>query len=535
MDDKVYLRPYGSRRAMPKLRLAVGALALLLVLPLGAAATAHGQLDAGAVTLAGPAAFHADAADLRWTGDRAPTLDVHAAKVHVERHGYRTQTTANGLVGVYSEPVNERFDHADATLSIEGDAADSLLALRSAMPLDATMGDATVRPAAFASVVHAFSEAIECNGDDPMCWTAAGVAEVAAAQATLQVPAQTRIVLRGPTLVVGGATYASGRAQTTDGATVTTDDTWLLVVLDGAAGTLDIADGDARLYAASPTLHTSRATLDGATGRLDDGARAWVAKGEAMDVGGDLDVTPGPVAPAAPDGTKPLTYAPSFDVKVQGDVKTVSVRALPFYEASPAASLGLAAALLAIAGATAYAWPLLQFHGTSALLPFYTRLKPPQLLDNDVRNGIYEIIRANPGISARAVHRQSDQSWGTVVYHLRQLEKHNLVVSRTVGRTRNYYENHGKYRGMEVQLACLRSERARVLARLVLTTPGIAQEELVERSTYPQPTTSYYVRKLKSAGLVEERRDGRYARYHPVGDIARFLELADHSAPEAAA
>lgn len=520
---------------MAKLRLVVGALALLLALPLADAAAARGQLDAASVALVGPVDLRAASGDIRWTGQGAPLLDATAATVHVERHGFRTER-ASTVLTLSTVPVSERSDHATSALRLEGGGADALLALRTTLPLDATLADAQARPAAYATLAQPRPDD-GCIEGDPLCWEAFGVTEARADQAAVTLPGEVRFLLYGPTLVVeeGGqsVTYASGRTQRTEGTTSVTEDVWVLVVLTGAAGTLD-ASGDVAVYAPSPTLGTSRATLDAATGRVDDGFRAYLARGEAMDIQGDLDLALGAVD-AGPATAADVTYADAFAVAVRGDVQAVSVRALPFYSSSPYATVGLAATLLALAGAAAYAWPLVQFHATSAFLPFYTRLRPPQLLDNGVRNGIYSIICANPGISARAVHRLSEQSWGTVVYHLRQLEKHDLVVSRAVGRTRNYYENHGKYRGMEVQLACLRNERARVLARLVVDTPGIAQEELVARSTYPQPTTSYYVRKLKSAGLVEERRDGRYARYHPTGDVARFLDLADQHAPAAQA
>jgi DNA-binding transcriptional ArsR family regulator len=65
------------------------------------------------------------------------------------------------------------------------------------------------------------------------------------------------------------------------------------------------------------------------------------------------------------------------------------------------------------------------------------------------------------------------------------------------------------------------------LARVILETPGATQEQLVEKSGFPQPTTSYYVRKLRKAGLLEEAREGRYVRYLPAADLARFVQTAD--------
>jgi predicted transcriptional regulator len=265
-----------------------------------------------------------------------------------------------------------------------------------------------------------------------------------------------------------------------------------------------------------------------ATGNLRVGGRSYNAQGEAIEAAGALRLTLASLTrpTSLPDDDR-VVYADGFHADVAGDVATINLHEAPVLSQAPAEAAGLAALGVAAAAAIAYYWPLLAFHAAALAAPLYTRLRQPEILDNGVRNRIYDIICANPGISARAVHRESAQSWGTVVYHLRQLERHHLVVSRTLGRTRNYYENHGKYRGMEVQLACLQAPRALALARVVLEHPGVTQEELVAASGFPQPTTSYYVRKLRKAGLVDEAREGRYVRYVPAADLARFVETAE--------
>jgi DNA-binding transcriptional ArsR family regulator len=324
--------------------------------------------------------------------------------------------------------------------------------------------------------------------------------------------------------------FTSGTSKSGTAPLEQTEESWAIVRVKAAQGMV-VTTGPARWYAPAPTLQTTATQADETTGDVTVGLSSYRATAEPFELVGDITLTFDRVEEGKWIGAGQTSYAHAFTAHVQGDVTRINLHAKPVYEQAPAAGAGLAV-LIAVGAALAYYWPLVSFHATSAALPLYTRLKQPQILANEVRNSIYEIIRSSPGISAREVHRQSDQSWGTVVYHLRQLERHDLVVSRSVGRTRNYYENHGKYRGMEIQLACLQSPRARALARLVLVTPGIAQEDLAMRSQFPQPTTSYYIRKLKVAGLVEERREGRYARYHPMPDLARFLELADaHPAP----
>ncbi len=289
--------------------------------------------------------------------------------------------------------------------------------------------------------------------------------------------------------------------------------------------------GSGTLYA--DALQLSVAGLSGTgAGKLDAVDERIIVE-DAFDLAGSLQlraVLRGGASfdamSAVRDDAGPVPYK-GFDLSISGDIvstgETRIAIAAPVTVATsiPAALIGLAA----LAGAIAYAWPLLKFHLTVLVIPLYTRLKEPELLDNEVRNVIYGIIKVNPGMSARAIHRESDHSWGTVVYHLRQLERHSLVKSRRVGRSRNFYENHGKYVGMEVELAALRSPKSAALAAAITQEPGITQEGLTERAGLPQSTVSYYVKKLKDAELIIEKRQGKYAAYYPVEDLERLLSL----------
>jgi predicted transcriptional regulator len=154
----------------------------------------------------------------------------------------------------------------------------------------------------------------------------------------------------------------------------------------------------------------------------------------------------------------------------------------------------------------------------------YARIQPPEILDNDLRNRIYQIVVNRPGMSAREVQRQSGASWGTVVYHLRQLEHHRLLRSQGVGRARAFYEAGPRLAGLETGLALLWNERLATVAREVLRTPGTTQEALVASTSIPQRTVSHYLQKLEAAGLVRETRDGRRASYFPEETLARALD-----------
>ena len=537
MDDKVYGRPDGNARDMAPLRILSGLLVLLLAVPLASAAPAEGRLEVeGALRLQGPTAIHAPAADLLWNATAVPTLTLDAASVHVERRGstHTVQKTPLGPgVQVSSSPVGETADHEDARVTLRLGEGAQVVALRAVGDAAVDAADLDVTPVQGAQLFRGSDVSrAGCAATD--CLDAFGVYAALSERSAARLEGDVSLYLRGPTLVVasGGAetAYASGLATRQDGTLTVTENTWIVLTAKGATATLD-APAPAQWFAASPRYDAKGLTLDQGTGALEVGARTYRAQRESVDARGTLVVLPETLPAERAPLTDGSAFVPGerFAARVQGDVATINLRAAPVYADAAPEAVGLLALAGALVGGLAYYWPHVAWHATSAALPFYTRLKKPEILDNDVRNAIYDIIRGSPGISARAVQRESELSWGTVVYHLRQLERHHLVVSRTLGRTRNYYENHGKYKGMEVQLACLQSPRALTLARLVLREPGMTQEALAEASGYPQPTTSYYVRKLKQAGLVEEHREGRYARYLPNAELARFVNLAETS------
>lgn len=503
--------------------------AALLVAPSALAASANGELEAATASFPEGAALTSVGLDALSEAAEVPTLTLDADDVAVHRFGSST-VQVGSLYSLERSAIDDSQTYGHASISLSQGAGDQIAALRTSGPATAQLLEADMVGIAGALLATAEGgstcSSTEIVAGVSYCLDVRGVYEVAGS-GVAQLAGDITILLYGPTLELqtpdGPASFASGVRPGENG--VGQEDAWVVLVAKNVQGTLE--GGALKLYSAAPTVTAARAALADAAGVVRVGAREYRASSDDMIATGALVLAPAAVPPTSDNGygTTGPEYADSFTTRISGDVASINLNAAPAFLDSPA-ERGILAAIvgLAVAG-IAYAWNHITFFAAA----LYTRLNKPDILDNDVRNRIYDIIRENPGISAREVHRRSEQSWGTVVYHLRQLERHHLVVSRSLGRTRNYYENHGKYRGMEVQLACLQSDRARVLARAIATQPGITQEQLAAASGYPQPTTSYYVRKLKQAGLVEEQREGRYAKYVPHADLPRFIAMSEHA------
>ena len=509
---------------MSPVRIVVSLLAAtLLMAPSAIAASARGEFETTGISFPAEASLSSAGLSLLHEGEAIPVFELDGLEITVHRLG-ESRVRVPGVYEFRQSEINEKGSYSEARLTLLQGGGSQLVALRSLGPASARIGPATMLPvegAQLASVLdRSCEDAVDTYG---YCLEVRGVYELVG-QANASLSGEVIFLLYGPTLRVatGAETfdYTSGAVTESDG--VRGEDAWVVVRARSAVVTL--GSESARFYSTAPTIQSTVTQLTDASGRMSVGARQYSATSDDVLAKGALLITPGAVAPAQGNGVALApVYASSFTTQISGDVASINLNSQAAFLDSTAERVGFAAVLALLVAGAAYAWQHISFFAAA----MYTRLSKPDILDNDVRSRIYDIIRENPGISAREVHRRSEQSWGTVVYHLRQLERHHLVVSRALGRTRNYYENHGKYRGMEVQLACLQSDRARVLARAIAGTPGITQEQLALASGFPQPTTSYYVRKLKQAGLVVEQREGRYVKYVPHADLPRFIAMSE--------
>lgn len=527
-------------RLAPALILIVAA--VTAIAPLAAALPGEGDLRVdGALRLPGAARLQPTDLALALVPETGGVVELagSGATLRVDVVRYSEDSVDNPLgapVRQRSGFTSERFTFADATLSVREAPAGSILALLAdglaASEVDLT--DARVRGVAQGTIYPGLQ-----TGGPSTAGTGGEAVEVAEtvelAARSLAADLAGGFVLRadGPTLdVVSGGkttTFTSGREETAASPASTTATNTLLVLTWSGRLALEAAGGELAAYSLSPVA-ASALEADAAHGVLTvDGDRHDLA-GDALGLAGAITVRAVPTATAAAaPGDGGVAYSPGLRVAVAGDFTRVSVDSTTLREILVPAA-GVLAALAGLV-AIAWYWPLLKYGLTAA----YTRLKEPELLDNEVRNGIYGIIKTNPGIAARSIHRESGQSWGTVVYHLRQLERHRLVKSSRVGRFRTYYESNGRYNGLEEGFAALQNEKTRGVARLIAESPGVTQEQLTRATALPQSTVSYYVRKLKQANLVEERRNGKYAAYFPGAQLANVLAAVDPRQPEGAA
>ncbi len=171
-------------------------------------------------------------------------------------------------------------------------------------------------------------------------------------------------------------------------------------------------------------------------------------------------------------------------------------------------------ATLASAGVHYGLWNLARRFGwLAAGLPLFSRIEKDDLLDHPLRNEIYDVIKASPGIHISALARTVDAGWGTTIHHLRKLKEEDMVAVRVVNNQKCYFVNGG---GMGADawgaVSHLKNKTARRIAEFVHANPLIAVTQVSKQLEISASLVSHHVAKLTQAGVLEKVRDGRFMR-----------------------
>jgi predicted transcriptional regulator len=279
-----------------------------------------------------------------------------------------------------------------------------------------------------------------------------------------------------------------------------------------------------------------KATLDpdGTIGESDEDNNVASVSLEVVEKESDLpdDINDDPVIP--PVDVDPVVTDP-------GDGT-----AAPVWTNAVAAGLAVALFGLALLGMTEVG----TYGLFSMFLPLYSRIKGMKVLRHNVRDRIYNYIRANPGVHYRHIMSQLQMKNGTLVHHLMRLEQEELIRSEMDGLYKRFYPmgmkipqsesfmvypsgtktyNVGRHQLSEVQLR---------IVRYLWNNPGISQKDISDGVSESRRVVNYHMKLLETNGLVVMTREGRkMACYVPEGlfpeeDLMQYF--TGRTAPEIA-
>lgn len=149
----------------------------------------------------------------------------------------------------------------------------------------------------------------------------------------------------------------------------------------------------------------------------------------------------------------------------------------------------------------------------SFLIPLYTHIQKEDVLDQFVRGQIYGFVKTNPGVHYHEIMKKLDMKNGTLSYHLKVLEKTEMIKSRREGlRYRAFYPvgmkfpEEERYRLTELQINIL---------KIIKEHRGISQKEIAKILNEKPQVINYNIKVLRQAELINMRKHGRKTSCYP--------------------
>lgn len=215
--------------------------------------------------------------------------------------------------------------------------------------------------------------------------------------------------------------------------------------------------------------------------------------------------------------TLPLSLSPgassSPSTGAGSSVATKSVAVVPIATAAQ-----IATAATAVAGVAGIVYALQRFGRLAilGLLPLYSHIEDGDLLKEPNRAHIFDLIKAEPGISTKDIADRLNLAWGTVTHHLAKLEKRQFVVSKKYGKYRRYFANGAAADSAKKDLlAILKVPATAEVAHAIRDMPGLSQKEVSAQLGVSSSTVLWHVKRLERVSLVNRVRDGKAVRYYP--------------------
>lgn len=197
---------------------------------------------------------------------------------------------------------------------------------------------------------------------------------------------------------------------------------------------------------------------------------------------------------------------PDNDVDHGSRAVTAAEVTVPVWAVPPLGWMAGAGLLGAVAAAVYYFWPAIRH---LPLIRGYTRIQAEEALENPNRAAIVETVRNRPGIHLKELVRRSEMGHGAVRHHVEMLtELDHLVETRSDG-YRCYFAPGEVARNVREAIPLVKADGARRILRVVAETPGLAGQDVAERTDLSTATVNYHLKRLRDAGLVDADRDGR--------------------------
>jgi predicted transcriptional regulator len=157
------------------------------------------------------------------------------------------------------------------------------------------------------------------------------------------------------------------------------------------------------------------------------------------------------------------------------------------------------------------------------------RLSIEDVLENENRGKILELILNEPGIHFNELLRQTGLAAGNLVWHLDILETYKVIGKKRIGRYIAYFPYYQKNPISNLDLKLSKSKLTLEVLEMIESEPGLWNSAITRRMKVDHKTINYHVEKLKELGLIILRKEGRKKKIYPNFDSEYFNQKNNHS------
>ncbi|MHA1647969.1 MAG: winged helix-turn-helix transcriptional regulator, partial [Promethearchaeota archaeon] len=136
-------------------------------------------------------------------------------------------------------------------------------------------------------------------------------------------------------------------------------------------------------------------------------------------------------------------------------------------------------------------------------------LSMTQILENEIRSQIIDIILNDPGIHYSELLRQVQTSASNLAWHIDILETYKIIRKQRIGNYLIFFPYFTKNPFIHLDPKIAKSKTTLQIFQLICENPGIFQNQIARRLILNRKSVKYHIDKLLEANLIQMTRSGR--------------------------
>ena len=138
-----------------------------------------------------------------------------------------------------------------------------------------------------------------------------------------------------------------------------------------------------------------------------------------------------------------------------------------------------------------------------------------EVLENENRNKIIDLILQEPGIHFNELLRKTELAAGNLVWHLDILLTYKVIGKKRIGNFIAYFPYYQKTPISNVDLKLQKSKLTLEILEMIEKKPGVWNNLITKEFKVDHKTIQYHLNKLIELGLITFEKEGSKKKIYP--------------------